>query len=98
MGSTRKGRDIDAALRKKGFRRDSGGKHIWYYFRDVDGDDSGVKVMVSHGMMGSSLSSKLIGDMARQLHLTTRQFLALIDCTMTEEEYHVILQNEGLVE
>ena len=92
MGSPRKGRDIDSALRKKGFRYDRSGKHIWYYFRDSNGEDSNIKVMMSHGMMGHSLSSKLIGDMARQLCLSTRQFLDLIDCSLDEAGYRAILE------
>ena len=91
MGSTRKGREVDAALRKKGFRRDVDGKHIWYYFRDSNDEEADVKVMMSHGMMGHSLSAKLIGDMARQLRLTKQQFLALIDCTLDEEGYSELL-------
>ena len=97
MGSTRKGRDVDAALRQKGFRCDRSGKHIWYYFREASGDDSDVKVMISHGMGGSSLSAKLIGNMARQLHLTKKQFLALIDCPLDEEGYRAILDELGVI-
>jgi hypothetical protein len=98
MGSTRKGRDIDAALQKKGFRCERDGKHIWYYFRESNGEDSNVKVMMSHGMMGSSLSAKLIGDMARQLHLTKKQLLALIDCPLDESGYRTILEEHGITE
>jgi hypothetical protein len=93
MGSTRKGREIDTALRKKGFRHAKDGDHLWYYFQDSQGEDSHVMVMVSHGMMGSSLSAGLIGKMARQLHLTKSQFLELIDCTLDEEGYREILRN-----
>jgi hypothetical protein len=53
--------------------------------------------VISHGMMGHSLSSKLIGDMARQLHLSTRQFLALIDCPLDETGYRAILQEHGIL-
>jgi len=97
MGSTRKGRVIDVALRKKGFRCEKDGKHIWYYFRESSGDDSSVKVMMSHGMMGISLSAGLIGDMARQLHLTKMQFLLLIDCPLDETGYRAILEELGVI-
>jgi len=90
MGSTRKGRDIDAALRQKGFRRDPKGDHVFYYFGDTT-----ITTKMSHGMLGSSLSAKLIGEMARQLHLTKKQFLELIDCTMTKEMYREILHEKG---
>ncbi len=52
--------------------------------------------MVSHGMGNSTIGSKLISDMARQLHLTKSQFLALIDCTLDEAGYREILTTQGL--
>jgi hypothetical protein len=88
MGSTRKGRDIDAALRSKGFRRDRTGDHIYYFF-----GDSNISTKISHGMLGSSLDAGLISKMARQLHLTKDQFLELIDCTLDEEEFRAIHSN-----
>jgi hypothetical protein len=88
---------MGAALRKKGFRCDRSGKHIWYYFRDSNGEDSDVKVMMSHGMAGSSLSADLLSRMARQLHLSTRQFLALIDCPLDEAGYRAILEELGII-
>ena len=93
MGSTRKGRDIDAALQKKGFRRNSTGDHIYYFFGDTR-----IKTKISHGMMGDTLGVKLIGDMARQLRLTKTQFLALIDCALDEKGYHKILRNRELIQ
>ena len=87
MGSTRRGRDIDAALRKKGFHRSVSGDHIFYHFGDTD-----IRTKMSHGMMGHSLSADLISRMARQLRLTKKQFLDLIDCTLDEEGYRAILQ------
>jgi len=92
MGSTRKGRDIDAALRSKGFDRDVSGDHIYYSFGDTR-----VKTKMSHGMMGSSISAKLISDMARQLHITKKQFLALIDCPLDETGYRAILEETGII-
>ena len=96
MGNVRTGRDIDAALRKKGFRRDLDGKHVWYFFQDKRGEDSCVKVMISHGAMGTTLGAPLIALMARQIHLTKSQFLELIDCTMSESDYRTILQDQGV--
>ena len=92
MSSTRKGRDIDAALRSKGFSRDVSGDHYYYRFGDTR-----VRTKISHGMMGSSLGAKLIGDMARQLHLTKKQFLALIDCPLGEDGYRAILEEHGMI-
>ncbi len=46
MGSSRKGRDIDAALRKKGFICQPDGKHIRYFFRSADGGKSPIFTMI----------------------------------------------------
>ena len=45
--------------------------------------------------MGDTIGTKLISEMARQLHLTKKQFLDLIDCTVTEEDYRTILREQG---
>ena len=86
MGSTRKGRDIDSALRRKGFNRNVSADHIFYHFGNTK-----IGTKMSHGMMSSSLGAKLIGEMARQLHLSKTQFLALVDCTMNADEYWAIV-------
>ena len=93
MGSVRKGREIDSALCKKGFRRQTGGDHICYFLVDDDGKDTDIKTKVSHGAMGSTIGANLISRMARQLHVTKKQFLELIDCTLNEEGYREILDN-----
>jgi hypothetical protein len=93
MSSVRSGRSIDSALQRKGFLRVSEGDHVHYYFLRRNGERSSIKTKMSHGMLGSTISVKLIGDMARQLHLTKRQFLDLIDCPLDEEGYRQILQD-----
>lgn len=95
MGRVRSGREVDAALRKKGFQRDSEGKHIRYYLVNPDGREAGIRTMMSHGIMGGTLSSKLVSDMARQLHLTKAQFLDLVDCPLDETAYRDILRERG---
>jgi hypothetical protein len=54
MGSTRKGRSIDVALRSKGFWRDATGDHLYYFFGDTR-----IKTKMSHDTMGDSLSVHL---------------------------------------
>ena len=90
MSSTRKGRHIDIALRSKGFWRDSSGDHIYYFFGDTH-----IKTKMSHGTSGDSLGVQLISAMAKQLHLTKKQFLELIDCPLDEKGYREILRDKG---
>ena len=98
MGNVRKGREIDLALRKKGFRREVSGNHICYFLTDEDGGDTDIKTKVSHGAMGDTLGVNLISLMARQLRLTKMQFLELIDCTLDEDRYREIIDIERTTE
>ena len=92
MGRVRTGREIDAALRRKGFTCKSDGKHLRYSYILPGGNKAAVNTLISHGMMGSALSANLISRMARQLRLTKNEFLKLIDCTLDENGYREILQ------
>ena len=88
MGNVRSGRQIDVALRKKGFQQEMIGKHIHYFF----GGDSLIVTHMSHGAMGDTIGANLIARMARQLHLTKKQFLELIDCTLDEDGYRNVVK------
>jgi hypothetical protein len=89
------GREIDSVLRKKGFLRVLDGDHIHYYFVSSDGKKSTIKTKISHGMDGSTVSVGLIVKMAGQLHLKKKQFLDLIDCRLSEDQYRKILRTQG---
>ena len=92
MGNVRKGHDIDAALRKKGFQKDEDGDHIWYEFPGSD-----VRTKISHGMLGKDIGRELLGKMAEQAHLKFPQFLNLVDCQLSKEDYHEILLQLGFI-
>ena len=94
MSSVRSGRSVDAALRKKGFSRSVDSDHLVYRFFGSNGELF-ARTKISHGMLGSTISVDLISKMARQLHLTKKEFLDLIDCPMDEEQYREILGEKG---
>lgn len=95
MGNTRTGREVESALRKKGFVVKSDGKHIRFYLLGEQGEKTGIATLISHGMGGQAIGADLITQMARQLHLTKRQFLNFIDCTVSEMEYREILRGQN---
>ncbi|MCL2625178.1 MAG: hypothetical protein FWD31_16075 [Planctomycetaceae bacterium] len=97
MSNVRSGRDIDSALVKKGFLRFSDGDHIRYRFHVPDNDNPVATTKISHGTLGKTISLKRISQMARQLHLTKNQFLALIDCPLDAAGYLQILREQGRV-
>ena len=86
MGDVRPKRDIDAALRKKGFQRDEDADHIKYHLVGFPR----IRTMMSHGSMSTTIGADLISRMSRQLHLTKKQFLDLIDCTLDEDGYCLV--------
>ena len=92
MGKVRKGRDIDAALQKKGFLCVKDGNHLFYAL-----SGSSVRTKISHGMMGRDIGRALLSVMAKQLRLSSAQFLDLIDCSLDETGYRAILRQHGSI-
>ena len=56
----------------------------------------GIHTFVSHGT--KEYGEALIGEMKKQLRLTKKEFMDLIDCPMTKEKYLRILISKGHIE
>lgn len=90
-------RSIEAGLMAKGFSKDSGRDHnYFYYHRLVDGTKTGVLTKTSHGRKGTVLSDGLIAQMSRQCCLSRKQFLELLDCPLSRADYERILEQAGI--
>jgi predicted RNA binding protein YcfA (HicA-like mRNA interferase family) len=75
----RPAREVMASLEKKGFTKKENDHtffHLW-----VDGKKTTVYTKVSHGE--KEIHDNLLGAMARQLRLSKKQFLELVDCPLT---------------
>jgi hypothetical protein len=87
-----KARDIDAALRAKGFRVTES-RHTMYHFY-VDGKKTVLWTMVSHGQ--KEIPDNIVGTMARkQLRLSRTDFDRLIECPLSQAEYQAMMQQAG---
>ena len=77
---------IASSLTSKGFRSDPTGNHhrYWLYLGETK---QSVFTKISHGSGYKTIGDELLSKMARQLKLTKMQFLRLVDCTMSEQEY-----------
>jgi hypothetical protein len=95
MGKNRDRKQIEAALCKKGFLPDIRRDHRYYYFF-VDGKYI-LKTKVSHGTQYKNIADTLISQMARQCHLTNSEFIDLVDCTLSQEQYEQLLRNREVV-
>lgn len=93
--SIRSKKVVETALGKKGFEVGQGDHH-WFFYRTKDGMKTTVRTKTSHGST-KDLGDGLLGEMARQLKVGKPQFLELIDCTLSREDYEMLLVNSGCI-
>jgi len=90
--ANRKRKDIEKSLTKKGFVLTES-DHRYYSFI-VDGKEV-AKTKVSHGTHYNVIDDGLISRMSHQCNLSKAEFLELVDCTMSQEQYMEILRGKG---
>lgn len=89
---------IERALKSKGFVQDDSSHHR-YFHHEVKGRRTGAYAYTSRGTSYSDYSDSLIGRMKHTLKLdSTKEAIALLDCTMTADGYNSILQKKGLLD
>lgn len=85
----RKTKEVIAALGRKGFERSSN-KHKKFQYVTLAGKKTDVRTFVSHS--SKTLSASMLNAMARECALSTGQFLNLVDCPLSREEYEKIIE------
>lgn len=88
----RKKNVVENALTKKGFRALES-HHTMLFFYDENGRRTSIKTKVSHGH--KEISDPILGQMARQCKLARRDFLNLIDCSLSQSGYEEILKKNN---
>lgn len=86
--------EIEAALPRKGFQEIPDRDHKVYKLV-VDNKYTGIYTKTSRGSNYKTLSSDLVGRIARQLRLTTKEFKSLVDCPLSEADYLRLLRTRG---
>jgi hypothetical protein len=90
---TRDAKEIGAGLKKKGFLPRENDHTFYHLF--IDGRKTIISTKISHGE--KEIGDKLLAMMGRQLRLSKRDFLALIDCPLSFEEYLKLLRDAGAI-
>jgi len=90
--TTIKVRDIVNSLTKKGFVQ-SEGDHTHLIFW-CNGKKTQIRTKVSHG--GSEVDDYLINLMSIQINLEKKQFVDMVNCPFTLEDYLKELRSKGL--
>ena len=78
--------DVVRGLTKKGFKED-GGDHQFFIYERLDGKRSMKRTKISRGSSYKEISDDLLGKMCKQVGLSKKQFLELIDCPMDRQAY-----------
>jgi predicted RNA binding protein YcfA (HicA-like mRNA interferase family) len=88
-------KEVESALLKKGFRK-ADGDHHWFVYWSLDGRKTTVRTKTSHGST-KDLGDGLLKEMARQTRIQKAEFLNLVDCPMSQQQYDKILNDAGHV-
>ncbi|HEX8362129.1 MAG TPA: hypothetical protein VF613_18565 [Longimicrobium sp.] len=81
---TRKQSEVEAALVRKGFR-ESDTHHRYFVYHTEAGLKSKIRTKTSHS--GKDLDDWLLGQMAKQCHVSRKDFLDLVDCPLDRKGY-----------
>lgn len=85
-------KQVDKALSKKGFRLDNRHHKIYEYWHNGKLVSS---TMASHN--GQEIGDPLIAKMHKQLQISRHQFIDLIKCPLSEQDYIDILKEKGIL-
>jgi len=83
---TRERSDIDAALLRKGFEKIEG-DHSFYVYWNISGKKTIKKTKISRGTSYKTIGDILLGKMAKQIGISKKNFLELVDCTLSQSGY-----------
>jgi len=95
--TTLKRNEIRSSLKTKGFVENNKKDHFYYYLKDKDGMDIGIRTKMSRGSKYREICEPLIHEMARQIKIDKNQFINLIKCPLTKNKYYEILEDKGLM-
>lgn len=86
-------KEVEKALKRVGFKMETGDHN---YFRlYIDGKRTSIRTKTSHNKQ--DIGDALIEKMRKQVHLTKKQFIDLINNNMTVEQYIAILKENQLI-
>lgn len=92
--ATRKCKDIEDALVRKGFQRREGDHEYFVYHRVSDAKKTTVFTKMSHGER--EVGDFLLGHMAKQCRVSRGDFLDLVDCPLDRAGYEAKLAALGI--
>ena len=91
-------RKTESNMMKKGFVKGSGGKkHVPYNYKTLDERKTTITTHMSHGAKHKVLDDRNISMMAKQCKLGKKEFEQFARCDMSQQEYELILKDQGAI-
>jgi len=88
---------VETTLQAKGFAKVEGDHHYFVYLTR-DGRKTRARTKTSHSPKVREIADNLLGQMARQCLLTKPDFLKLVDCPMSRDDFERRLTDQGEVQ
>lgn len=85
---------IESSLKSKGFSPKNG-DHNYFLYITKEGKISDIRTKTSHGKQPKTIGEPLLSLMAKQCHLEKSDFLNLIDCPLSQEDYEAKLKEHN---
>ena len=89
-------REIEAALKRKGFRQ-SNSNHKFFIYFTKEGKKTKAFTKTSHGTGHKDVGPGLVSSMARQCQLTNQEFDDLVKCPLSRDQYERTLEKRGAI-
>lgn len=79
-------KNVISGLKSKGFiPHDT--HHKYFVFKTLSGKKTAINTRVSHGTQYKTLGDPLLNAMSKQCQLSKKDFLNLVDCPLSREDY-----------
>ena len=89
--------DVEAALERKGFRRNEQKDHRKFHYWTASAKKTAIWTKTSRGTAYKMLYDELISQMAKQMKLTKQEFDQFVACDIEQTEYEQLLAERGLL-
>lgn len=87
---------VESGLSRKGFEKRTT-DHNYYNYHTLDGVKTHIRTKTSFGHQPKDIRGDLIRFMARQCALSVEQFVGLVDCPLSRDDYEKILRDRGII-
>ena len=85
-------KDVVKNLTAKGFEKHKKTNHDVFIYRNKQGQKTDIRTLVSRGTNYRTLYVGLVTEMAKQCRLTPGQFIELVDCSLSRDDYdHLVM-------